>query len=100
MCPACMATVALIVAGGTSAGGVTALVMKKLRRTRRTHSSTLGQSRPCSRATVEEVLELRDDHLPDSIDAASEPIFASKGDMRGRQAMLSEQRQLAGADHR
>jgi len=34
MCPACMATVALIVAGGTSAGGVTALVMKKLRRTR------------------------------------------------------------------
>jgi len=34
MCPACMATVALIVAGGTSAGGVTALVMKKLRRSR------------------------------------------------------------------
>jgi len=34
MCPACMATVALIVASGTSAGGVTALVMKKLRRTR------------------------------------------------------------------
>ncbi len=30
MCPACMATVALMVAGATSAGGVTALVMKKI----------------------------------------------------------------------
>ncbi len=30
MCPACMATVALMVAGATSAGGVTALLMKKI----------------------------------------------------------------------
>ncbi len=30
MCPACMATVALMVVKATSAGGVTALVIKKL----------------------------------------------------------------------
>ena len=32
MCPACIATAALIAAGATSAGGVTALAMKILRR--------------------------------------------------------------------
>jgi hypothetical protein len=31
MCPACIATMALIVAGATSTGGLTALVAKKLR---------------------------------------------------------------------
>jgi len=31
MCPACIATMALIVAGATSTGGLTALAMKKLR---------------------------------------------------------------------
>lgn len=31
MCPACMATAALIVASTTSAGGLTALAVKKLR---------------------------------------------------------------------
>jgi hypothetical protein len=33
MCPAWIATMALMVAGGTSAGGLTALVVKKLRAT-------------------------------------------------------------------
>lgn len=31
MCPACITTVALMVAGATSTGGLTALVVKKLR---------------------------------------------------------------------
>lgn len=31
MCPACIATVALMVAGATSTGGLTVLVVKKLR---------------------------------------------------------------------
>jgi hypothetical protein len=31
MCPACIATMALIVAGATSTGGLTALAMKTLR---------------------------------------------------------------------
>jgi len=31
MCPACITSVALVVAGATSAGGPTALVVKKLR---------------------------------------------------------------------
>ncbi len=31
MCPACITTAALLVAGATSAGGLTALAMKKLR---------------------------------------------------------------------
>lgn len=31
MCPACLATAAWVVAGTTSAGGLTALVVKKLR---------------------------------------------------------------------
>jgi hypothetical protein len=31
MCPACLSTVALLIAGGTSAGGLTVLVKKKLR---------------------------------------------------------------------
>jgi hypothetical protein len=31
MCPACLATMALIVAGATSTGGLTALAMKTLR---------------------------------------------------------------------
>jgi hypothetical protein len=31
MCPACIATAALVVAGATSAGGMTALVVEKLR---------------------------------------------------------------------
>jgi len=31
MCPACLTTVALMVAGVTSAGGLTALAVKKLR---------------------------------------------------------------------
>jgi hypothetical protein len=31
MCPACAATIALIVAGATSVGGVTALLVKKWR---------------------------------------------------------------------
>ncbi len=31
MCPACIATVALMVGGTTSAGGLTAVVVKKLR---------------------------------------------------------------------
>ncbi|MGH7493342.1 MAG: hypothetical protein ACREOO_13255 [bacterium] len=31
MCPACITTAALIVAGATSTGGLTALVVKKLR---------------------------------------------------------------------
>ena len=31
MCPACITTVALIVAGATSTGGLTALVVKKRR---------------------------------------------------------------------
>ena len=30
MCPVCMATVALVAGGATSAGGLTALVVKKL----------------------------------------------------------------------
>jgi len=30
MCPACMTTVALLIAGGTSAGGLAALVTKKI----------------------------------------------------------------------
>lgn len=34
MCPACLATAALVVTGGTSAGGLTALIVKKLRRKR------------------------------------------------------------------
>ena len=33
MCPACLATAALIVAGATSGGGLAALAMKKLRGT-------------------------------------------------------------------
>jgi len=35
MCPACIATMALAVAGTTSAGGLTALAMRKLRAWRR-----------------------------------------------------------------
>lgn len=31
MCPACMATVAMLVVGAVSSGGVTALVLTKLR---------------------------------------------------------------------
>ena len=31
MCPACLTTTALVVAGATSAGGLTALAVKKLR---------------------------------------------------------------------
>jgi hypothetical protein len=31
MCPACLTTAALVVAGASSAGGLTALVVKKLR---------------------------------------------------------------------
>lgn len=31
MCPVCITSMALMVAGGTSAGGLTALVVKKLR---------------------------------------------------------------------
>ncbi len=31
MCPACLTSMALLVAGGTSAGGLTALLVKKLR---------------------------------------------------------------------
>lgn len=31
MCPACMATIALMIAGATSTGGLTALAIKKLR---------------------------------------------------------------------
>jgi len=31
MCPACIATVALMVAGATSTGGLTAFVVKRLR---------------------------------------------------------------------
>jgi hypothetical protein len=31
MCPACITSMVLVVAGGTSAGGLTAVVMKKLR---------------------------------------------------------------------
>ncbi len=31
MCPACITSVALVVAGATSAGGLTALVVKNLR---------------------------------------------------------------------
>jgi uncharacterized protein YoaH (UPF0181 family) len=31
MCPACLTSIALVVASGTSAGGLTALVIKKLR---------------------------------------------------------------------
>ena len=31
MCPACLTTTALVLAGATSAGGLTALALKKLR---------------------------------------------------------------------
>jgi len=46
MCPACMATMAWMVAGATSAGGVTALVMKKLSaRTREKNEAPTIQTR-------------------------------------------------------
>ena len=32
MCPACLATAAFVIAGGSSAGGLTAFAVKKLRR--------------------------------------------------------------------
>lgn len=42
MCPACMTSVALVVAGATSAGGLTALVVKNLRA--KTGAKSIGQA--------------------------------------------------------
>jgi hypothetical protein len=46
MCPACIATVALIVAGATSGGGLAALAMKKLRGT-----TGAGETDPTTRTS-------------------------------------------------
>jgi hypothetical protein len=43
MCPICIANMALVIAGATSTGGLTALVVKKLR-TRRDAIRTLNSS--------------------------------------------------------
>ncbi len=39
MCPACLTSMALVIAGATSTGGVTALVVRKLRAKRDTKES-------------------------------------------------------------
>src|SRR5215813_3972518 len=44
MCPACLATVALVVTGATSAGGLTALAVNKLRA--RTGASAIATIQP------------------------------------------------------
>jgi len=42
MCPACLATISMIVAGAVSTGGVTALAAKAFRRTRDSKVASKG----------------------------------------------------------
>jgi len=51
MCPACITTLALAVAGTGSAGGLTALVVGKLRRTRARHKAD-RTANPAARTTT------------------------------------------------
>lgn len=46
MCPACIATAAWVVAGTTSAGGLTALIVKLFRRKRKAATVESGLSAP------------------------------------------------------
>ena len=47
MCPACMTAAALALAGTTSTGALTALVVRKIRRRRRTGRPETGSQKNC-----------------------------------------------------
>ena len=55
MCPACLSTVALMAAGATSSGGLSALFLQTLRKRRRTPPSDLNpeatETEPCTTAS-------------------------------------------------
>lgn len=70
MCPACLAGLALIAGGATSAGGVAAVIVKHLR-ARRSRTKTAGIAVPISRIFAGELAEKRREMRPERISGSA-----------------------------